>query len=737
MGKPVSSALSAPTVDIVIPVYKDLNITRRCIESVLTASYKTKYCLIVINDASPEPEVSQYLTTLAATNTIILIENKENKGFVQSVNIGMQQHLQRDVILLNSDTIVANDWLDRLYQCAHKEATIATVTPFSNNATICSYPKTCEENKLPAEYSLVELDALFASNNSGEYIDIPTAVGFCMFIKRDCLHQIGYFDAQRFGKGYGEENDFCLRAIKKGWRNVIACDVFVYHEGSVSFGETKRELIQNAQKILQKRYPAYPLSVQKFIAKDPLLSFRQRVDVSRLQNSKRPTSLFMVHGGEGGVLKHVKDLIHHFDSQLNCLVLLPEDDFRIKLYWANEPETFSVFFPLKNPSLLIKLLKTLGIDRIHVHHTLGWQTTAHEVLNNLALPYDITIHDYYLFCPQISVTTKQGAFCGLPEVSVCQKCVDARWSSRGINIIEWRKNHQLLLENAQRVFVPTQSVLQIMEKYFKQVNYIVTAHLEKETLDSNLPYIRACADAKPLKVLILGSLSQIKGADILLQCADLAKKNRQPIEFHLLGHPYRKFPKNSHLVIHGRYADSELEALINTIDPHIAWFPALCPETYSYTLSACLKVALPIVSSDLGAQAERVKGRKLSFVKPWQTSPGDWNQFFLEYKEKGEEVSSGHLTDIKTFNQHFSYSTDYLVSMRKFNALNSEDSNQLLNEITRIKVRSLKRSIKIFKRKTYFFMLLCYSKLGFEYLLPRDKLEFMKELFQKSLLSRD
>ncbi len=83
-----------------------------------------------------------------------------------------------DVLLLNSDTEVADGWLERMQRAAYSAPDIGTVTPFSNNATICSYPSFCRDNMLPDEFTVESLDPLFAEANSGVTIDIPNAVGF-------------------------------------------------------------------------------------------------------------------------------------------------------------------------------------------------------------------------------------------------------------------------------------------------------------------------------------------------------------------------------------------------------------------------------------------------------------------------------------------------------------------------------------------------------------------------------
>src|SRR5512141_1507943 len=208
-------------IDVVIPVYGGVQQTRRCVESVLACTPRVEAEVVVVNDASPEPAIASYVAQLADEGRITLLTNEENRGFVQSVNRGMALHADRDVVLLNSDTEVANDWLERLRSAAHRHPDVATVTPFSNNATICSYPFEGWSAALPGMLGLAALDRLFARTNTGLTVELPTAVGFCMYIRRDALQALGAFDAERFGRGYGEENDFCMRALKAGWRNLL------------------------------------------------------------------------------------------------------------------------------------------------------------------------------------------------------------------------------------------------------------------------------------------------------------------------------------------------------------------------------------------------------------------------------------------------------------------------------------------------------------------------------------
>jgi len=269
------------TVDVIVPVYRGLEETRRCLDSLLANAQRTSFAIVAIDDASPEPGIVAYLDDLAAHGKIELLRNDQNLGFVRTVNRGLALHADRDVLLLNSDTEVAGDWLDRMRACAYREPDIGTVTPFSNNATICSYPFEGWTGGTPGTLGLAGLDRVFASVNAGRRADLPTAVGFCMYIRRACLDAVGAFDAERFGRGYGEENDFCLRAAAAGWRSVLAADVFVFHEGAVSFSGERDALTRAATTALLDRHPEYSRAIEDFQAADPLRPLRLAVDDAR------------------------------------------------------------------------------------------------------------------------------------------------------------------------------------------------------------------------------------------------------------------------------------------------------------------------------------------------------------------------------------------------------------------------------------------------------------------------
>jgi GT2 family glycosyltransferase len=328
----VVSALVSRTVDIIVPVYRGERETRECLESVLAAASRTPHEVVAIDDCSPEPAISSWLRTLAAQRRLTLIEHAANRGFVASANEGMALHPDRDVVLLNSDTEVAGDWLDRLTAAAHAAANTATVTPLSTNATICSYPRTLQSNAMPPGETAATLDAACAAVNAGLRVEIPTAVGFCMYIRRDCLNKVGSFDEARYGLGYGEEVDFCMRAARAGLHNLAAADVFVRHVGEISFGSTGLERRAQAQATVDALYPEFQVSLRRFIPADPLRMARRRVDLERLRRSPQAVA----RTAQGAA---------------DAVVLEDAGPAHARLHWARASEELELWLPRRGPAI--------------------------------------------------------------------------------------------------------------------------------------------------------------------------------------------------------------------------------------------------------------------------------------------------------------------------------------------------------------------------------------------------
>lgn len=657
-------------VSIVIPVYKGFGDTRTCLEAVLRSRSEAVLHIVVVNDASPEPAITDYLRQVAMRDPRVeLIENASNLGFVASANLGVQRHGDDDVVLLNSDTEVAGDWIDRLRDAAYRERSIATVTPFTNAATICSYPRFCVEGEMPLDMSTAALDRYFAAENAGQAVDVPTGVGFCMFVRRDCLDEIGLFDAERFGRGYGEENDFCMRARASGWRHVLALDTFVRHGGGVSFGAEKQARVDEAQRLLAKLHPDYAPAVARHIEEDPARTARLKVDLARIRAGGLPAVLFVSHTGGGGTERHLRELADALAALSNVFLLRPADGELTVLEWLRRGEGFRLGFRLPDEyDALLQALRALGVAHVHFHHTRGQPPRVLELPQLLGVTHDFTTHDFFAACPQVTLSDEIGRYCGEFGPEQCAACLKRRPAPGSVSIEAWRADHGRMLDRARHVFTPSTDAASRMRRYFPSIHAVHAPHLDMPEAPA-APEPMPLAGGRPLRVVVLGALSQIKGADVLEATAALASQRGSRLEFHLLGYAYRdpRVVPGAKLTVHGEYAEKDLPRLLDQLQADVAWFPALWPETYSYTLSTALKARLPIVAPDLGAFPERLSGRPWTWIRPWYWLSEEWVQFF-------EGLVTRHFEPLRTPDRAplrptdssgFSYERDYLRDLRR------------------------------------------------------------------------
>jgi len=413
------------TVDVIIPAYRGLSETQRCILSVLDDPDRPPGRVIVVDDQSPEPKLSAWLDRLAAMARIVLVRNRRNLGFVASVNIGIGAAGSSDVALLNSDTEVPPGWLARLAGHAYTAPNVASVSPFSNNATICGYP-TVEGGPPALGLVTAELDAVCREVNGGRSVELPTTVGFCMYIRRAALADVGLFDADAFGRGYGEENDFCLRAGVRGWRHLLACDTYVHHEGSVSFGAGASAAAEHGMAVLAQRYPHYARLIAQHVKLDAAGPSRIAVTMRLFRRSGLPTILMLAHDLGGGVRRHIRDLVARTAGRANCLLLESAARGAV-LSVPALPGHSELALPAERVDDLALLLESAGVTRAHIHHLMSMDLDVRALLHRLGVPFDVTVHDYFAICPQVNLLPwLQDVYCGEPEPALCNACIADR-----------------------------------------------------------------------------------------------------------------------------------------------------------------------------------------------------------------------------------------------------------------------------------------------------------------------
>lgn len=618
-------------VTVIIPAYRGTAETRRCIESVLADTVQPPDHIIVVDDFSPERELSEFLDELAQGGAFNLIRNERNRGFVASVNIGMSAAGSDDVVLLNSDTEVPPGWLMRLERQAYSNELVGTVTPLSNNATICNYPN-LNGGDLPPQYTLEAIDEAAQRANSGLSVEIPTAVGFAMFIKRSCLVDVGMFDEKTFGLGYGEENDFCLRAMEKGWTHLLALDTYVYHKGEVSFGKVSPSRDKALVRLL-KKFPNYLQLIGEYGALDPARTHRFAVTAELFEGTGRPLVLLISHALGGGTQRHIEDLIEACSSQLNFLLLLPTDGGYELSVPRLEGHAKLRLSRLEEAELL-GVLKLFNIARVHIHHVHGFDSKIESIVRKVGVPFDFTVHDYLMLCPRINlITSASGSYCGEASEADCNFCISTGSPpiSPARNIFEHRWRHRWLIDDAERVICPSEDAKFRLQRYGFTREFTVVPHEENIRVNLNSGQQRDQSHPK-LRIAILGGLGPHKGLQLVKETVAAARQEN--LEFTLIGasDPLMKLPRWAKFRETGRYDEVDLRSLISEVAPDLFWFPSICPETYNYTLSVALEEGKPIVATSIGAFPERLAGRQNSILLSPFAEPADWISAFLSLK---------------------------------------------------------------------------------------------------------
>lgn len=261
---------------VVLPVFNAVEALDGCLAS-LDRTLPDGARVHVCDDASTDPRVARLLADWSARTRLAvrIVRRAANLGFIGNTNLAFAETAPDDVVLLNSDTLVTTGWLARLAECAAADPRIGTATPWSNNAEICSVPRFIEPNPVPEDAERWAEAARHAG--APEYPELPTAVGFCMYLRRAALDQCGGFDAATFGRGYGEENDLCLRFAGLGWRNVLCDNAYVVHLGHASFGPLGERPGGENLRRLNARWPGYNERIARFIMADPLRPLRDRL----------------------------------------------------------------------------------------------------------------------------------------------------------------------------------------------------------------------------------------------------------------------------------------------------------------------------------------------------------------------------------------------------------------------------------------------------------------------------
>ncbi|MGG4126632.1 glycosyltransferase [Paenibacillus illinoisensis] len=621
--------MKACSVDIIIPVYNAPQELEECYKSLLKYTDLERNRIIIINDCSPDSGVNEFLDKISDERTLVL-QNDVNLGFVGTVNRGMALS-DSDVVLLNSDTIVTEKWLNKLVEVAYTEEDIATVTPLTNNGTICSVPNFLEDNNLPEGYTIDSFARLIERISYRDFPVIPTAVGFCMYIKRSVLNEVGLFDEENFGKGYGEENDFCCRVIEHGYKNVLDDHTFIYHKGSMSFQGEKLELSKRNLKVLNSLYPYYDKLIQDFIIKNPLKFIHENIKVNlplyQSADDVYGNILYVIHNffdepynqPIGGTEYHLKDLVTESNFINSFVLVASENELVLKQY--NKGTFVGKYnFPLKTPltsmyfhhreysDIVEKILGTFEINLIHIQHLIKHTFDIPRIAKKKNIKVLYTLHDFYLFCPPQIVSIKSDYY-------------EQDEQNRNTVNKEFHGSYELSEAYVKRRKEEVNRLISYIDVFITPSNFTKDFYIDEyPALEGKIKvvehgYATKQNDNKLItkkkdrtwNIGFLGGISPVKGSELVYRL--IKKYPTNNINWHIiggLGDQRLNLLNQTNLFKHGEYKRDELEGILKGLDLDLICCLSVVPETFSYTLSESWLCGIPVIVTPVGALKERV-----------------------------------------------------------------------------------------------------------------------------------
>jgi GT2 family glycosyltransferase/glycosyltransferase involved in cell wall biosynthesis len=662
-----SGTIASTTV--VVPIYNAYEAVSECIASLIEhTTGKVKFLLI--DDCSTDPRISALFSNYKNDRRFELVRNRKNLGYTCTVNKAIKLCLNNDVVLLNSDTVVTNRWLENLRYAAYSRSRVATVTALSDNAGAFSAPEIGIFNPVPQSLDISTYAKTITTGADGRLLEVPTGNGFCMFIRRAALSKIGLFDEIKFPRGYGEENDFCMRALRLGWHNLVCDKVYIFHKRSQSFQGEKIQLMAAGSTQLGVDYPDYKHLTKRF--RDVEFTYVRHRARASLEGNKNATAsrvLYVISTQTGGTPQTNLDLMRSMEGRHKCF-LLRCDSKTITLSELENSElivkeTYTLSRPIEPTThtsdeydrVVLDMMYRHSIDLLHIRHIAWHSMGLAAAAKSINLPVIYSSHDFYAVCPSLNLLDQDLKYCGGKCTKGAGTCQIALWEPQQLPplkdhfIHRWRETFSEFFNNCDVIISTAPSAKKIFLDAFPKCSekFVVIPH--GRDFDS-FEAPASSENMNKIKVLVPGNISRSKGAHLIKQIAELDKDNR--LEFNFLGNVAGILDKVG--IHHGNYQRSEFRGKVKKISPTVGVVLSIWPETYCHTLTEMWASGIPVFGINVGAVGDRIHQSKagwlippdstaqqiydfilseaqnpegyeqrLSAVKRWQSTEGRWN----------------------------------------------------------------------------------------------------------------
>lgn len=631
---------------MVIPVAGAAAELEECIASLQATTDLARHRLQLVLDGPAAPATEHLVAELSRREDVALqvLRHTRRQGFVASVNHAIER-TRRDVVLLNSDTVLTAGWLEKLQRAAYSSPAIATATPFSNHATLCSLPRMGEENALPAGWSLERFAALVERVSERRYPRIPTGVGVCLYVKRRALDELGHFDQASFGLGYGEESEFCMRALRAGWLHVLDDATFIYHAGQRSFGRTRRPRVAAAHRTMRRLHPQYLPTIASFLAQDPLAPVRRRVSTALAEAEGRDSEpppgdpvVHVVHGwppyNHAGTEEYARWLaLWQRDRRPVAVYARIADPFRddgqavelldhgvrVRLVVNNfdrrNPLARNAIHDRRSDRDFARFLDQTRPALVHVHHLSGHSMSLVRVLRRRGLPYVFQVQDWWSLCARANLIDHRGRPCSGPGLGKCSRCLPlTRIPPGGL----WSRALHLLRRRAARRVWKHAAALVMGSRFIAES--FRAAGWRREAAGRVVPYGVPLADRPPdaapspradgpRRVGYIGSILPHKGVHVLAEA--LRDLDEGELVLELWGDTsadpdytarIEELVGSTRLALRGRFPDELKAEVLRSLDVLVV--PSIGLESFGLVAREALACGTPVVATTAGALRE-------------------------------------------------------------------------------------------------------------------------------------
>lgn len=610
-------------ITIIIPIFNAFDEVCKCIDSIL-ANTNTPYHILLINDCSTDPRIAELLLSYASNNNINVITNSQNMGYVKSINIGIRS-CNNDVVLLNSDTIVTNRWLEKITLAAYTDTNIMTVTPLSNAAGVFSVPIENINNELPENASLEDVAKIVENQSSHIFEHVPTGNGFCMYIKRSAFEQVGFFDDVAFGKGYCEENDFCMRLLSKGYSNIICDDTYIFHRHTASFQKEKQNLLKRNKEVLLARYPQYDYLVENMMNSAGLIQTRKNIQARLSQYEQDRISkkniLYVIQYANGGSVKTNEDLMGYIDSQNWNVFMLNSDCNTLRLYHFSDGTLhllqqwnlshkwdINQLYDSEWRNIYFNVLYNCHIDIVHIRHLYKHTFDIVDTANWMHIPTVLSFHDFYYICPTTNLINGRGKYCNAHCSSPNEQCkISEPYIKITSNVPAWLENNwRTPICNVFKKVGAFVTTSEYSKNLYEQIYSDLKGRINIYEHGRDFSYPRQFYGSTPnksekVRILLAGNIDYNKGAEYISRL--LAEDNKDLLEFHCIGNLPEKL--KAKVKYYGKYLRDDFKDYVANIKPSFVGIFSIWPETYCHIISEAFSCGVPCIVSDIGTLRER------------------------------------------------------------------------------------------------------------------------------------